>query len=247
VYDRWSEATMRDLVKRIETEEAEGKRIPRNPGTKAEEAVLGGSGKSIMRRVSAGDSASISHSGMKVYLLRTSTLIAKGEGKYELGWKSARGTAEARRIDDSTPTFAEMAAPDTAFEGVWSESSERDRAKIFQAANRFALSQLSHHKQYAQWTGLAPLAATVDGLESKIQALSGRQNACVLSIGWGGGVLSKISAGDTTDASYRSLAKRVAFYDNALRTGLPFPKTRRIVFQDGKAAQLPGFVLLELI
>jgi len=247
VFDRWSEATMRDLVKRIEAEEAEGKRVPRNPATKAEEAVLGGAGKSIMRRVSAGDSASINHSSMKVYLLRTSTLVAKGESNYELGWKSSRGTVDARRIDDSTPTFAEMASPGTAFEGVWSESSDRDRAKIFQAANRFATSQLAHHKQYAQWTGLAPLAATVDELEAKIREVSSRQDACVLSIGWGGGVLSKIAAGDTTDPSYRSLAKRVAFYDNALRTGLPFPKTRRIVFQGGKASQVAGFVLLELI
>ncbi|MEO5923090.1 MAG: RAMP superfamily CRISPR-associated protein [Bryobacteraceae bacterium] len=243
VFDRWSEATLRDLVKRIEADEAEGKRLPRNPALKAEEAVLGGAGKSIMRRVSAGDSASTSHAGMKIYLSRTSTLVAKGEGKYELGWKSARGTAEARRIDDSTPVFAEMASPGTAFEGVWSESSERDRAKMFQAANRFAASQLAQHKLYAEWTGLAPLAATIAELETKI---SSRPDACLLSIGWGGGVLSKNSVSDTSAPDFRSLAKRVAFFEKALRTGLPFPKTRRIIFQGGKAAQLAGFVLLEV-
>lgn len=247
VFDRWSDATMRDLVKRIEADEAEGKRIPRNPALKAEEAVLGGSGKSLMRRVGAGDSGSIAHSGMMVYMLRTSTLIAKSEGKFELGWKSARGTAEAKRIDDSTPTFAEMASPGTSFEGVWSESSDRDRAKIFHAANRFASAQLAQHKLYAEWTGLAPLTATIDGLESKITELSSRQDACVLCIGWGGGVLSKNSVSDTSDPNYRSLAKRVSFFEKALRTGLPFPKTRRIVFQGGKAAQLAGFVLLELV
>lgn len=247
VFDRWSDATMRDLAKRIEADEAEGKRIPRNPALKAEEAVLGGAGKSIMRRVSAGDSASIPHTGMKVYLSRTSTLIAKGEDKYELGWKSTRGTSEARRIDDSTPTFAEMASPGTSFEGVWNESSDRDRGKIFQAANRFAASQITLHKQYAQWTGLAPLAATLDDLDSKLRDLSSRQDACVLSIGWGGGVLSKNSVSDTSNTDYRSLAKRVSFFEKALRTGMPFPKTRRIVFQGGKAAQLAGFVLLEVL
>jgi CRISPR-associated protein Csm5 len=246
VFDRWSEATMRDLVKRIETDEAEGKRLPRNPALKAEEAVLGGAGKSLMRRVSAGDSGSINHAGMKVYLSRTSTLIVKGEGKYELGWKSARGTSEAKRIDDSTPVFAEMASPGTSFEGVWSESSDRDRAKMFGAANRFASSQLAQHKLYAEWTGLAPLAATIDELEARIQQLSSRQDACILSIGWGGGVLSKNSVSDTSDPNFRSLAKRVAFFEKALRTGMPFPKTRRIVFQGGKAAQLAGFVLLEV-
>jgi CRISPR-associated protein Csm5 len=247
VFDRWSEATLRDLVKRIETDEAEGKRLPRNPALKAEEAVLGGAGKSLMRRVSAGDSASIAHAGMKVYMLRTSTLIAKGEGKYELGWKSSRGTAEAKRIDDSTPVFAEMASPGTSFEGAWSEASDRDRAKMFHAANRFAASQLVQHKLYAEWTGLAPLAATIDALEGKVQALSSRQDACVLCIGWGGGVLSKSSVADTAEPNFRSLAKRVAFFEKALRTGLPFPKTRRIVFEGGKASQLAGFVLLELV
>ena len=245
VFDRWSDTTMRDLVKRIEADEAEGKRIPRNPALKAEEAVLGGAGKSLMRRVSAGDSGSIAHNGMKVYMLRTSTLVAKGEAKYELGWKSSRGTAEAKRIDDSTPTFAEMASPGTSFEGVWSESSERDRAKMFHAANGFASAQLAQHKLYAEWTGLAPLAATVSALEARLGELG--NDACVLNIGWGGGVLSKNSVSDTSAPDFRTLAKRVAFFEKALRTGLPFPKTRRIIFQDGKAAQLAGFVLLQVI
>lgn len=247
VFDRWSDGTLRELVKRIEADEAEGKRLPRNPALKPEEAVLGGAGKSLMRRVTASDSGSITHAGMKIYMLRTATLIAKSEGKFDLGWKSARGTAEAKRIDDSTPTFAEMASPGTAFEGGWGESSDRDRAKMFHAANRFAAAQLAQHKLYAESTGLAPLAATIAGLEAKVQEFASRNDACMLSIGWGGGVLSKSSVADTADPNYRSLARRVAFFEKALRTGLPFPKTRRIVFQGGKAAQLAGFVLLEVI
>ncbi|MEP6960824.1 MAG: RAMP superfamily CRISPR-associated protein [Acidobacteriota bacterium] len=247
VFDRWSAASMRDLANRISADEAEGKRAPRNPASKAEDAVLGGAGKSLMRRVAAGDSGSITYSDMKVYLLRTSTLVAKGGGVFELGWKSSRGTSDARRIDDATPTFAEMAAPGVTFEGTWREGTERDREKLFQASNRFAAAQLAHHKQYAQWTGLAPLAATLDGLEARVKAASSRPDACVLSIGWGGGVLSKVAAGDTSDEGYRSIAKRISLYQNALRTGLPFPKTRRVVFQAGKAAQLPGWILLEIV
>lgn len=245
VFDRWSDATLRDLAKRVDAEE--GQRLPRYLAAKAEDAVLGGAGKTVMRRVSAADSASIAHSPMKVYLLRTSTLIARGEGKYELGWKSPRGTADARRIEESTPTFAEMAAPGTTFEGLWTEASDKDRGKLFQAANKFASAQLAQHRQYAQWTGLAPLAATVDGIEAKIRGLANRHDACVLAIGWGGGLLSKISVNDTADPNFRSLAKRVSFFQRALQTGLPFPKTRRIVFENGKAAQVAGFVLLEVV
>ncbi len=251
VFDRWSEASIRDLAKRLDDEEKSGKRVPRNPASKAEEAVLGGGGKSIMRRVSAGDSGTIATTGMKIYLLRTATLIDKGKGpqgepKYELGWKSARGTADARHIDDATPTFAEMAVPGTVFEGIWNEESDKDRGKLFHAANRFAASQLVRHKEYAQWTGLAPMTATIGALEGRLKELSQRHDACLLSIGWGAGVVSKTSAPDTGEAAYRSIVRRVSFYERALKTGLPFPKTRRVVFQGGKASQIPGWVLLEV-
>lgn len=247
VFDRWSDATMRDLANRLSAEENEGRRLPRNPAAKAEDAVLGGAGKSMMRRVTAGDSAAVGYSGMKIYLLRTATLIAKGDSKYELGWKSLRGTSDARRIDEATPTFAEMAAPGTTFGGDWGEESERDRARLFQSANRYAGAQLAKHKEYAQWTGLAPMAATIEGLESRLREVSLNPNACLLAIGWGGGVLSKVAVENTADSAYRSIAKRVPFYQRALQTGLPFPKTRRVVFQSGKAAQLPGWVLLEVL
>lgn len=246
VFDRWSEASLRDLASRLDAEAAEGRRLPRNPAVKAEDAVLGGGGKSVLRRLAAGDSASVGSGGMKVYLLRTATLIARGEGKYELGWKSARGTADARHLDDATPTFAEMAAPGTAFEGSWREASERDRAKLFQSANRYAAAQLAQHKQYAQWTGLAPLAATVEQLEGRLRELQARPDACLLAIGWAGGLLSKVAVEDTAGASFRGIVRRVAFFERALRTGMPFPKTRRVVFQGGKAAQLAGWALLEV-
>jgi hypothetical protein len=184
---------------------------------------------------------------MKVYLSRTATLIAKGESKYELGWKSTRGTSDARHIEEATPVFAEMAAPGTAFEGAWSEASDRDRTKLFQAANTYAASQLTRHKQYAQWTGLAPMAATIDNLENRLRQVSTNPAACLLAIGWGGGLVSKVSVENTADSAYRAIAKRVAFYQRALQTGMPFPKTRRVIFQGGKAAQVPGWVLLEVI
>ena len=245
VFDRWSPATFRDLAGRLGVEES-NVRLPRYLASKSEEAVLGAGGKSRMRKVSAGDSTTVGHDGMKIYLLRTSTLVSRGGGKYELGWKSARGTSEARRIDDSTPSFAEMAVPGTVFEGVWSEADAHDRSKMFHASNGYAAAQLARHKEYARWTGLAPLAATLDGLEAKIRGLEGRSDACVLSLGWGGGLLSKIAVSDTAEAGYRSIARHISFYQRALQTGLPFPKTRRVVFQGGKAAQIPGWVLLEV-
>ena len=114
----WTEGSMRDLSERLLSED----RLPRHPALRAEEAVLGGAGSSRMKRFAVGDSASVTHAGMKVYLLRVSTLIPKGGGKYELGWKSQRGSVNAQkslRID----SFMVRRWPPkgTFFEGLWSK------------------------------------------------------------------------------------------------------------------------------
>lgn len=240
VFERWSEGTMRDVANRLE----EG-RAPRNPAAKAEDAVLGGPGSSRMRRISAADSSPVNHSGMKVYLLRVSTLVSRGQDKFELGWKSQRGTVDWRRIEESTPIFAEMAAPGTAFEGSWQERSAQDRGKIFQAANRYAAALIERHKHYAASAGLAHLTATLGALEGRINEIGNRQDVCVLSIGWGGGMLGKSAYLNTEDESYRKILRSMPLYQRAIQTGLPFPKTRRVIFQGGHPASLPGWVMLE--
>ena len=241
VFERWNEKTLGELASRI----AEDPRPPRNPAAKAEDAVLGGHASNRMKRVATADSDPVAYTGMKIYLLRTSTMVARGAGKFELGWKSPRGTADARRIDESTPAFAEMAAPGMVFEGQWKETSAHDRQKLFQASNSFASSQIQRHKAYAEATGLERLAATLGDLEKRVQEPG--NHACVLSLGWGAGMLSKVAVGDTADPSYRSILRHVSAYQKAVQTGLPFPKTRRIVFAAGQPAYLPGWVLLEVV
>ena len=241
VFDRWSEATMRDTAGRM-TED----RPPRNPAGKAEDAVLGGSGSNRMRRFSAADSGIVAYSGMKLYLLRVATLVPRGAEKFDLGWKSPRGSAEPRRIDEATPLFAEMAAPGAAFEGFWKEKSSPDRHRLFQASNRYAARQLAVQKDYARVSGLAGLTATVERLEQRLQEASARHDACLLSIGWGGGLLSKVAFLETGNADFRAILKPFSFYSRALQTGMPFPKTRRIVFEGNQPSSLPGWVLLEV-
>jgi CRISPR-associated protein Csm5 len=240
VFDRWSEATLRDLAARIED------RVPRNVASKAEDSVLGGAGSSRMRRVAVGDSGVVAYSGMKVYLLRTATLVARGGDKVELGWKSMRGSVEARRVDESTPLFAEMAGPGTAFEGVWRERSAGDRAKLFQASNRYAEGQIARHREYAQRTGLTRLAAKLDQLEERLGEVRKTEHACLLSIGWGGGLLGKSAYLKTEDESYRKILRQMPLYQRAIQTGMPFPKTRRVVFEGGQPGSLPGWVMLEV-
>jgi CRISPR-associated protein Csm5 len=237
VADRWNENTMRELAARLEQE-----RMPRNPAAKIDDVVR-------VRRVGAGDSDAVGHSQMKVYLLRVASLIARGSERFELGWKSTGRTVDARRMDDSTPLFAEMAIPGASFEGVWRERSEGDRHKLFVAANRYAAGLLARHQHYAAITGLGKLGETLSRLESRVAELAQPGNsprACVLSIGWGGGLLGKAGVLETQDESYRQILKNTPFYQRAIQTGLPFPKTRKVVFEGAQPASLPGWVLLEV-
>jgi CRISPR-associated protein Csm5 len=246
VFDRWSEATMRHIAERVE----DG-RFPRDLSVKAENSALGGPNGNRMRRFSIADSGSLDFSGMKVYLARVSTLIARGKDasggdRFELGWKSVRGSAEGRRVDESTPLFTEMAAPGTSFEGQWRERSAGDREALFEAANKYAAEQIAHHKKYAALAGLAQVAAFLDALAGRLAEVRVKGNSCLLSIGWGGGMLGKLGYVDTTNETYRGILRQTPFYSRAVQSGLPLPKTRRVIFQGGRPATLPGWVQMEV-
>ena len=66
-------------------------------------------------------------------------------------------------------------------------------------------------------------------------------------MGWGGGLLGKSAYLETQDESYRKILRQTTIYQRAIQTGLPFPRTRKLVFQDNQPTSLPGYVLLEVI
>jgi CRISPR-associated protein Csm5 len=236
-----------------------GERPVRRPAEEIERQTVGSGGSDRMRVISVADSAHGSHETFRVYMLRLSTLIAKGPQQYAPGWKqSGRGAADGKRPEDGTPTFAEMATPGTAFEGNWRENAFlngeevrqvlrwRDpvtRERLFEAANLYAEKQLQLHAQYAAWTGLEGLAASISDLQQKLTTAR-NEGRCLLAIGWGAGFLSKSSAIGADDEDYRKVLGTMPYYERAIKSGLPFPKTRRIVFLKNKPATLPGWVEL---
>lgn len=242
-----AEGTLKDVAERFA-----GDRAPRRPAEAVEESLLGGGGAARTRFLSTADSESVPTSNFKVYLARVATLQSRAPGAYTLAWKQA-GRGSVARHEDSTPVFAEMAAPGTLFEGDWQEKRFFDqpeirralhwanpvtRERIFSEANRYAAKQLELHKQYAGWTGLGVLAKQVEELEARVVGAQ-EHGGCVISIGWGGGFIGKSAWLDTTDPDYRRILR--------LQTGLPFPKTRRIVFLNNQPATLPGWVELEVV
>ncbi len=235
-----------------------GERTPRHPAEHFEQQTVGAGGSDRMRVVSITDSAHTSRDAFRVYMLRLSTLVAKGPDQYSLGWKQGGRTADGRRPDDSTPLFAEMAAPGVVFEGDWRENAflngEEVRKSLrwnkpvthetlFDGANQYAAKQLELHARYGEWTGREALRATVADLHKRLDAASSNGSS-LLAIGWGAGFLSKSAAMGLDEAEQRKVLRMMPFYERAIRSGLPFPKTRRVVFLKNKPAALPGWVEL---
>jgi CRISPR-associated protein Csm5 len=255
VFAQWRDGMLQDMLGRMK-----GDRPPRRPAESVEEQAIGGGGANRMRYVSAGDSEVVTTGEFKIYLLRTSTLQPRG-ANFALGWKqSPRGAVDGARPDESTPTFAEMAVPGTTFRGDWDEKkfflqtevrkSLRwpegfSRAKIFEAANVYAAGCLALQRQYASLAGMGLLDRSLDELEQRL-ATAREKGTCLLSMGWGGGLLAKSAWLDTTNADYRAILQQFAIYNRALATNLPFPKTRRIVFLDNRPATLPGWAELAI-
>lgn len=239
-----AEGTLKEVAERFG-----GERPPRRPAESVEENLLGGGGAARTRFLSAADSGAVATSNFKVYLVRVATLQSRVPGAYTLAWKQA-GRGSVKRAEDSTPAFAEMASPGTFFDGDWRENRFFDqpeirralhwahpvtRERIFSEANRYASKQLELHKEYAAWTGLGVLAGQIEELERRVAGAQ-EQGRCVMSIGWGAGFLGKSAWLDTNDPDYRRILR--------LQSGLPFPKTRRIVFLNNQPATLPGWVEL---
>lgn len=245
---------VRDLAAKWNVE-----RPPRRPAEDVERAVTGWGNLDRLRVFGISDAPIPSREAFQIYLLRVSTLLTKGPDQFALGWKQAgRGAAEGRKPEDATPTFAEMARPGIAFEGVWRENAFLNddavraslhwgkaitRAKLFEAANAYAAKQLELHARYADWCGLDALAASVGELQGKLIAAQ-QSGRCLLSLGWGAGFLSKSIGIGSDEQDHRKLLGVLPFYQRAISTGLPFPKTRKIVFLRNKPATLPGWVEL---
>jgi CRISPR-associated protein Csm5 len=253
-FTRWNAGVLKQIGSRI------AERGLRRPGEAAEAMTLGATGGGDpMRLARAGDSDPISSTVFRVYLVRVSTL-EQHSGKLELGWKTApRGSVSGDRADSATPSFAEMAVPGTSFSGDWSWNAYLQNPEIakilhrkengdgiFAAANAYAEKLLETQHKYSVTAGISALTAGIDLLRTRLTEVRTRPNACLLNLGWGGGFLGKVAFFETEAAEYRDILKELPYYARAVRPGLPFPKTRHIVFVENRPAVFPGWAVLEI-
>jgi CRISPR-associated protein Csm5 len=251
------EGHYRELEKRLD-----GDRPPRYPAEALENGALGPASNLWPRALRLADAGAPVSGGTQVYLLRTATLVSRNN-RLELGWKAPmRGSVEGRRPEDAPPQFAEMAHPGTVFEGSWQPPQatvypelrralrikEPDGPSLFtRAANRAAEVLLEAQRRYAAATGLSKVLASVEGLLAALTEASAREASCLLCVGWGGGYLTKSGLLAAPQELSRSILRQHPLYARTMQTGLPFPKTRRIVFLDDEPASLPGWVRLDFM
>lgn len=253
VFSRWSANVIERAAAGME-----GDRLSRRVGESSES----GAQASQMRILGAADSEPVPVSAFKVYVSRTASLDLRQPDQPQLVWKVAgRGSVAAPRVNEATPVFAEMAVPGTEFHGRCEEHTflrQPDLARslgwrnapeietLVAAANKYAASQLDLHARYAEAAGLIGLQDTVNQLRVRLQELEHHPRACLLCLGWGGGFLSKVSFHDTESESYRKILRAVPSISRAIRDKVVFPKTRRLIFMNGKPTTLPGWAVLEL-
>lgn len=252
IHARATEELLKETASKITAEP----RSVRYASQQLEHTAVGGNGSDEMRLVSIADSGAVAQSVFKIYLLRLSTLVPAGPGRTELAWKqSPRGNV--KRPDESTPLFAEMAQPGTRFEGEWRENeflknpeisktlrrrNRLDTPALFKLVNACAADVIRCHNQYAEHAGLTALRASMEELQQRLENISG----CIVPLGWASGFFSKTAFSNTADAAYRDILRQLPYYARAIQSGLPFPKTRKIVFLGGQPATIAGFVHLEV-
>jgi CRISPR-associated protein Csm5 len=203
-----------------------------------EKQFLGSGAADALRGLAISDSAPAA-GDTAVYQVRAATIESRGPGQMAPGWKHIpRGV-----------NFAEMATPRTRFEGTWTETVNRPQRGVslktlLQSANLFSTAVLASHLLYARACRLTRLEESLSQLDTRLKSFDA--SSCLLPLGWGTGYLAKTAWPHPEDPALRKALGELPYYSRAIRSGLPFPKTRRVVMLAGQPTTLPGWVELEV-
>ncbi len=174
----------------------------------------------LLRGWRLGDGTPETGDSYRVYYSRIAAPVKPGGA--ELRWKAS-------------PTFVECAAPGTVFSGRGTVTGEW--AEDFAAASQQAEAMLARQREFASVHRLGKLQQNLAGVEAGA--------GCLLSVGWGGGFLSKSIATGPRLAAARAVLDSVPGYREALATAFAFPKSQRVLYVGGEPGTVPGWVRLE--
>lgn len=174
----------------------------------------------LLRGWRLGDGEPEASASYRVYYSRVAAPVKPGGP--EVRWKAS-------------PTFVECAAPGTVFSGRGTVAG--DWAEEFAAASAQSGLMLARQREFASVHRMGKLQQNLAGVDAG--------GGCLLSVGWGGGFLSKSIATGPRLAAARALLEPVPGYRQALATAFSFPKSQRILYVGGEPGTVPGWVKLE--
>ena len=215
----------------------------------SEESILGRPNNSIMRALQVSDSNFIPHSEIRIYLSRVMSCKEK-----EYRWKQlGRGGTNTSESRNATPIFFEALRPGAKLTGYlklddFILKTETDSMlgirdmipieQIVQTCNRFSQRHLEREEIFFQSVGFQDLQKEI----KKIRTMKLDKNEFLLHVGWGAGYESKAIGNFLDDELFSEIKKEWRMG----RKGMPFPKTRKIVFEDDNAKTETGWIKMNL-
>jgi hypothetical protein len=115
------------------------------------------------------------------------------------------------------------------------------------AANGLASALLAAQRSYAEICGMNHVLKSLDGLTQRLASAEQADGAFLINVGWAGGILSKAAPVLHQPDAYRQALRDHPAYSQAIRSGLPFPKTARLIMRQDTPAAIPGWALVELL
>lgn len=239
IFPRWEEQVAASLIR--ERPRKEWLAAP------AERETSGRPNYSAFRALKISDSSVGGAVKMGLYVTKILSLRQHGYGWKQLPRENADDPSKA------TPLFFEALRPHTILCGSWQIDdrylAQRDiplvgkelfhdwQGKIRQVMQNY----LQQEENFFRRLNLLDVAQIYRQLLDANAKL--RENELIITLGWGTGYLTKTVREAISDDTFKKVTKT---YHITVREGFPYPKTRKVVFMEGRPATVCGFVRLKL-
>ncbi|MDP3029803.1 MAG: type III-A CRISPR-associated RAMP protein Csm5 [Deltaproteobacteria bacterium] len=242
----------RELVRKKDPKE--GRRVKKQRfSLSSEEAILGRPNYSLLKALHVGDSDFLSPSSISVEVSRVLSKTGNGFKWKQLG----RDGGNTDNPKEATPIFFEAVKSGTEIKGnikidefllsqeIAAALKLRDTAllkKLAKTCNTFAHRHLEKEWDFFKPIGLKEIQDEIE----RIKNISLTDNEFLLHFAWGSGYEAK-ALGNAIDKSlFNEIRNERDLGKNLGKRGMEFPKTRKIVFEDGKPRTVTGWVKVSL-
>jgi CRISPR-associated protein Csm5 len=246
----------KELVRKKDPKE--GRRVKRERfSLSSEETILGRPNYSLLKALHVGDSDFLSPSSISSSIsVEVSKVVSKTEDGFK--WKQlGRDGGNTDNPKEATPIFFEAVKSGTKIKGsikidefllrdeIAATLKFRDAALLkglVKTCNAFAHHHLEKERNFFKPIGLKEIHDEIE----RIKKISLTDNEFLLHFAWGSGYEAK-ALGNTIDKSlFNEIRNERDLGKNLGRRGMEFPKTRKVVFEDGKPKTVTGWVKVSL-